>query len=88
MNVDSFHDYDSFVPWDMSGLTTVVMPQQVPRTRGMLNEVVQRDLRAAELAAATDRVARPPRRPTCGVAGRAVRYSAETAIGGERPDRL
>ena len=51
-DIDSFQDYDSFVPWELIGLTTVVTPKQVPRMRGLLNEIIQRDLREAEEFAA------------------------------------
>jgi len=52
-DVDSFQDYDSFVPWEMIGLTRMVTPQQIPRMREVLNQIIQRELREAEEFAAT-----------------------------------
>jgi len=51
-DIETFQDYDSFVPWSMVGLMTVITEQQVPRMRGMLNDMIRRDLRDAEAFAA------------------------------------
>jgi len=46
-DVDSFQDYDSFVPWGVIALATVVTPEQLPRMREVLNESIRRALREA-----------------------------------------
>jgi hypothetical protein len=46
-DVDSFQDYDSFVPWAVIGLATVVTPEQLPQMREVLNEAIRRALREA-----------------------------------------
>jgi hypothetical protein len=50
-DVDSFQDYDSFVPWATVGLATVVTPTQLPRMREVLNQAIRRALE--EMAQAT-----------------------------------
>lgn len=54
-DVDTFQDYDSFVPWQLVGVTTVVTREQLPRMREVLNQVIRRELRAAEEFAAAGR---------------------------------
>jgi hypothetical protein len=54
-DVDSFQDYDSFVPWDMVGLATVVTPEQLPAMRQVLNDSIRQSLREASEFAASRR---------------------------------
>ena len=51
-DVDTFQDYDSFVPWASVGLATVVSPEQLPQMRQVLNDSISRALREAAPAAA------------------------------------
>jgi hypothetical protein len=51
-DVDTFQDYDSFVPWASVGLATVVTPGQLPRMRQVLNDSIRRELREAAQTAA------------------------------------
>jgi hypothetical protein len=43
-DVESFQDYDSFVPWALIGLATVVTPEQLPQMREVLNQAIRRAL--------------------------------------------
>jgi hypothetical protein len=55
-DVDTFQDYDSFVPWASVGLATVVTPAQLPQMRQVLNDAITWALHeAAQLAAEGDR---------------------------------
>jgi hypothetical protein len=51
-DVDTFQDYDSFVPWATMGLATVVTPEQLPQMRQVLNDSIGRALHEAARAAA------------------------------------
>lgn len=51
-DVDSFQDYDSFVPWAIVGLATVVTPEQLPQMREVLNEMIRRGFQEAAQYAA------------------------------------
>jgi hypothetical protein len=46
-DVDTFQDYDSFVPWATVGLATVVTPEQLPQMRQVLNDSIGRALHEA-----------------------------------------
>jgi hypothetical protein len=50
-DVDTFQDYDSFVPWASVGLATVVTPAQLPQMRQVLNDAIRRALHEAAPAA-------------------------------------
>jgi hypothetical protein len=43
-DVESFQDYDSFVPWALIGLATVVTPEQLPQMREVLNQAIRQAL--------------------------------------------
>ena len=51
-DVDTFQDYDAFVPWATMSLATVVTPEQLPRMRQVLNDSIRRALEEAAEAAA------------------------------------
>ena len=54
-DVDTFQDYDAFVPWATVGLATVVTPEQLPQMRQVLNDSIRRALQEAAEAAANRR---------------------------------